>query len=155
MRLAGLYRELVLNGHVEPRILREDSCLELSKVSAWFDSQLINQQAPGHAVGLQCVGLATRTVKSEHQLESETLAKRVLSSEPLELSDYSDVLAKYEISIDTVAQRAQTELVKTGDRTSQSLHVLNVSQRWSTPTCKRRTKGRSSFLGADQLGSII
>ena len=138
-----------MNGRIEPRILREDSCFELSKISAWFDSQLVNQQAPGHAVGLQCVGLATRAVKSEHQLESETLAKRVLSNEPLELSDYSDVLAKYEISIDTVAQRPQTKLLKPGDRTSQSLHVLNVSQRWSTPTRKRRTKGFSSFLGAN------
>ena len=144
-----------MNGHVELRILHEDSCFELSKISAWFDSQLINQQAPRHAVGLQCLSLATRTVKREHQLGSEPLTKRVLSNESLELGDHSDLLAKYEISIDPVAQRPQPKLLKTGDRTSQSLHVFDVSQRWTTPKRKRITKGRSRFARADRLGSII
>ena len=79
----------------------------------------------------------------------------MLNNEPLELSDHSDVLAKYEISIDPVAQRPQPKLLKTSDRTSQSLHVFNVSQRRSTPIRKRRTKGLRRFPGADRLGSII
>ena len=73
------------------------------------------------------------------------LAKRMLSDEPLELSDHSDVLAKCEISIDPVAQRPQPKLLETSDR---SLQKSTRVQRRPTPVqpsraCSNNSRSRS------------
>src|SRR4051812_32226775 len=67
-------RTILLDHHLETRILLEDPPLYVTKSSARLDAKLAHQEPSRVLVDLERLGLAVRAVEGEHQSRAETLA---------------------------------------------------------------------------------
>ena len=76
-------------GRVELRVLRQDRVLEGAQLGARLDADLLDERAPGAAVGLERVRLAAAAVQREHQLRAQVLAQRLLGDGGLQLETRS------------------------------------------------------------------
>ena len=95
------------DGGLEAGVLRQDPLLELAQGATWLDSQLIHEHAPGVSIDAKRVGLTAAAIEREHELGTQPLLQRMLGHQRLELRNHGGVIAKRELGIDAVLDRAQ------------------------------------------------
>jgi hypothetical protein len=102
-------------------------------------------------VDVQCVGLPTRPVEREHELSPESLAQRVQTNEPFELTDKRRMPASGEIHVDAPLQAGDAELVESGDLGLREALIGEVGERPPTPKTQR---GLEVAVGDQLLDAI-
>ena len=90
----------------------EDRLLELPQLRARLEAELVGEQLPAAAVGVERVGLPSRPVEGEHQLRAPPLSERVFSDERLELGHELCVPAELELGVDPLLERRGTLLLQ-------------------------------------------
>ena len=93
---------------VEGGVLDEDRLLHRPQLATGFETELVDQPAPGLAVGLQRVGLAAAAVERQHQLAAQALAKRVFRDQGLELTDQLRMASQFEVGGDPILQGTES-----------------------------------------------
>ena len=81
--------------------------MQLLELGARLDPELVDENAAGVVVDLECFRLPPRSVEREHQLTAQPLAKRVFVGERLELADQIAVSASLELRVDPVLERRE------------------------------------------------
>ena len=75
-----------LMGKLQRRVLEENLLLEAAKLRRWFDPELFAELLARSLVGAESVALAPRSIQRQHQQTPETLAKRMLLGQRLQLA---------------------------------------------------------------------
>jgi hypothetical protein len=78
----------------------EDCLVEFVEFGARLDTELLDEDVAGVAVGLECIGLAAAAVEREHQVSTQPLAPRVPLGQLLELSDQFGVAPGGKVGLD-------------------------------------------------------
>ena len=126
---------------------RRIAALELLQLLARLQAKLLRELAPGHAVGLQGVGLTCRAVEGEHQLVSQALLQRVPCDQRLELADELRVVPERQVRIDSLHKHREAHLLQPRD-----LGLGNPSYARSASAGPRHSPSASLSLSAARCG---
>jgi hypothetical protein len=86
-------------------IVREDRLLEPAQLGAGLERHLLGEHAPGFAVSLERVGLATAAIEREHQLPPQPLPERVLLKRRSERGDDLAMVSERERRLELLFER--------------------------------------------------
>src|SRR5205085_6075429 len=111
----------------------KDRSFELLQLAARLEPELIHQPAPGSAIALERVGLATGPVHGEHQLGDEALTQRMLVNERLQLPHQPCVLAERKLGVDPFLQRDQPRLLQSRYLWLRERRVREIRERGVAP----------------------
>ena len=132
---------------VERRIVAQDRPLELVQLGREVQAELVVERGARGGERVERVGLPAGAVEREHELRTESLAKRLFADERLELGHELRVTALREVGLDPQLERLEPQLVETGGRQGDGL-AREIGERWAAPERKRLAKQRSYLLGA-------
>ena len=96
-------------------ILDKDCLLEALKLRARVETELVREERPHVAVGLERLRLAAAPIESDHQLGPCPLAQRMLAHELLELGDQLGMPAELELRLEAVFEPGEAELAEAGE----------------------------------------
>ena len=142
--IAETFRRLLF----ERGILAQDRSLEVTKRPARFEAELLAQNATRIAVCLERLRLATRAVKSQHELVAEPLAQWVLGDEALELADQLGRSTTSELRLQVSLDRNEAELFEACDLGLGEPLRPKVGERFSAPQRACPLPGDASLRGA-------
>jgi hypothetical protein len=108
---------------VELRILGQHGRMQALQLPARLDPELIDEDAPRLAVGIERVGLASTAIEGEHQRGRETLAARVLGDQLPELAHHRRVLPGGQIRLDARLERLEPLFLEPRDLRHERLAV--------------------------------
>src|SRR5262249_28736528 len=112
--IVSLLCRLCRGGDIEAGVLTQDRALEVAQRAPRFDAQFLAKLRSTCAIDLERLRLPPCTVQGKHQLAPQSLAKRMLLYERLELGD-EILVAECEICVDALLHRSKSELLKTPD----------------------------------------
>ncbi len=138
-------------GRPQGRVVAEDGPLQLAQGWGRLQAELLQQQLPDLAVGLQGVGLAAGAVQGEHQLAAEPLAQRLLGDQALELADQLGPGAEGQVGLDPLLHADQPQLLQPGDLGLGERLVAEVGQGRPPPQGQRLGQGVGG-LGGGPVG---
>ena len=95
-------------GQTEGRVLTKDAQLELLERRTGFDPERFDVRPSSALERVEGVGLPAAAIEREHQLAAQTVVKRVLRDEPLELRHHLGVPAERKVGVDAILDRRQT-----------------------------------------------
>ena len=95
-------------GRLQVHVLTENAQLQLLERRTGVDPELLDERPASVLEHLERVGLPAAAVEREHQLSAQTLAKRVLCDERLELRHEVPVAAECQVSVEAVLDRSQS-----------------------------------------------
>ena len=124
---------------------RRIACLELAQTPSRLDAELVDENAPRVLIRLQCVGLATTAVESQHQLAPKALTKWVVGDEPLELGDHLGFPAERELLVGELLGRREPQLLQPSSLRLGERGLADVCERGTAPQRKRLTQLRRSI----------
>src|SRR5579864_2258437 len=130
-------------GQVERAIMSEHGSLELLESRAEFDPELLYERGPSRAEGRERVGLPSRAVEREHQLDSEALAERLRGDKQLQLPDQLGMTSEREVGVDPPLEGREAQLLQPADRSLGERLAGQLAERRSAP----EGKGRAESLG--------
>jgi hypothetical protein len=142
--LGGCRRRRRFDGSaaIERCVLPENRALELLKLAARLDAELVDEHAPRVLVHAQRLGLPSGAVEGEHELSPEALAQGVLRHERLELADELRLPTRGEVGLEAILARREAQLVEARDlRLSEGL-VGKIGQRRPAPERERLAQER-------------
>ena len=93
------------------RLLTDDLPREALKLLARPEPEIVFQVTPRPLVDLECLDVATRAIKRDHELRDEALAIRRLLDQPAQLSHELRMAAKSQLSVDADLERPRAKLV--------------------------------------------
>ena len=111
--------------------------LELPELLARLQAKLLRELVPGHAVGLEGLGLTCRAVEGEHQLVSQALLERVPCDQRLELADELRVVSERQVGIDSLHKHREAHLLETRDLGLGKSLVGEIGERGPAPQPER------------------
>ena len=115
----------------------EDGSLETLELIVRFQPELLVQQPPARAVGLESVCLAAAPVQREHELASQPLAQRMSRHQRLELGNELRRSTHCQVRVDPILDRSEPELVESRDLALCEVLVCKVGERASSPQSER------------------
>ena len=115
----------------------EDGSLEALELIVRLEPELLVQQPPARAVGLESVCLAAAPVQREHELASQPLAQRMSRHERLELGNELRRSTHCQVRVDPILDRSEPELVESRDLALCEVLVGKVGERASSPQSER------------------
>jgi hypothetical protein len=89
------------------------------------------------SVHVERLGLAPRSIESEHELSAQSLAQCVLPDERVQLGHKLVLASEGQIGIDPRLERPHASLLEAGDFVLREVVVLEVRERRSTPEPER------------------
>ena len=107
---------------------------------ARLEPQLLPQPRSQGAVDLQRIRLPSGAVERQHQLPLQTLLKRVLSGECLELRHELARTPQCELGVEPIHADSQPQLLETPDLRLCEVEQSNLLQRRATPQPERLGK---------------
>ena len=107
LTVAGRHR---LGRRPKVRLLADDLPREALKLLARPEAEIV-QVAPRPLVDLECLYVATRAIKRDHELRDEALAIRRFLDQPAQLSHELPMAAKSKIRVDADLERPRAKLV--------------------------------------------
>ena len=120
-------------GHVQRRVLHEDRPLELLKLDARLEPELLVQERPRPPVDVEPFRLPAAPVEREHQLCTEALAIWMLSAERLELRDERELAPERELRVDPLLDRGQPQLLEALHLHARERLELEIGERPALP----------------------
>ena len=93
------------------RLLADDLPREALKLLARPEPEIVFQVTPRPLVDLECLDVATRAIKRDHELRDEALAIRRLLDQPAQLSHELRMAAKGQLRVDADLERPRAKLV--------------------------------------------
>ena len=135
----------------EGDILGEDGPFQLLEVPTRLDPELIDEHAPGVAIGLQCLRLTPRSVQREHVRPPQPLAIRMLGDQAFQLTGERDVMTQFQVGCDAVLERRRVQVVQGADLGLRELLVGQIGERRPTPQRQRLAK---TLRGDSRLPSV-
>ena len=126
--------------------MAQDRPLELVQLGRELQAELVVERGARGGERVERVGLPAGAVEREHELRTESLAKRLFADERLELGHELRVTALREVGLDPQLERLEPQLVETGGRRGDGL-AREIGERWAAPERKRLAKQRSYLLG--------
>ena len=138
-------------GRPQRGVVAQDRRLQLAKGRRRLQAELLQQQLPDLAVGLEGLGLAAAAVQGEHELAAEPLAQRMLADQALQLADELAAGAKSQVGLDPFLQADQAQLVEPGDLGLGEGLVAEVGQGRSPPQLQGQPQGLGG-LGGGAVG---
>ena len=96
-------------------VLAQDRRLEIAQFLAGLQPEIVLEGAATRLVDVECARLSAGAVEGEHQLRTEPLPVGMLRDQRLELRHECGIAAKCEIGIDSLLERAQSQLVELCD----------------------------------------
>ena len=90
-----------------------DHPLELAKLVARLEAELVDQREPPVLERLQRLRLSPRPIERQHLVAAQTFAQRVARDQRLELGDQLLVAAERELGVDPLLERYQPQLLET------------------------------------------
>ena len=136
---------------LERLVLLEDPPLELAKLAARFDPELLDELRARVLERLEGVRLPTRAVEREHELRPQPLAKWVLAHKRLELSDERGGASELKVRRDAILERDDASLREARDLRLREVRVREVCERRPAPQRERLRERRGSGLGLGGL----
>ena len=133
------------------RVVAQDRPLQLAEGRRRLQAELVEQQLPDLAVGLEGLGLAAAAVEGEHELAAEPLAQRLLGDQALELADQLGPGAQGQVGLDPLLHTDQAQLLQPGDLGLGERLVAEVGQRRPPPQGQRLGQGVGG-LGGGAVG---
>ena len=88
--------------------MTKDAQLELLERRTGFDPERFDLRPSSALERVEGVGLPAAAIEREHQLAAQTVVKRVLRDEPLELRHQLGVPAERKVGVDAILDRRQT-----------------------------------------------
>src|SRR6266511_1099771 len=131
--------------------MAEDRLLELPQLGSRLETQLVEEDFPRLAIGLERLGLATGSVEREHEEAAESLARRMLRDQGLELADRLFVPADPDLGLDPILGRSEPQLLEARDLGLRKLLVPDVDERRPPPEGERL----SEELGSLAVGLLL
>ena len=122
---------------LQGRVGGEDGLLEPLQGSARLQSQLPEQDPPGHPVGRQGVGPAAGAVQGEHQLPAQPLLERMPGDQLGQLAHELDVAAEGELGVDAVLGGGEAELLQPHRRRRDRRRAGHVGEGGAAPQAQR------------------
>ena len=142
----------------DARILAKDRPLELLQRRAWIDAELVEKSPSTVPIDLECLSLTTRSVEREHELAAETLSKRVLLYQRLQLARQLVVAVECEVGVDAVLDGGKPDFHKPPDHGLGEGLVREVRERRAAPERKSRAKpvgGIDGIAGGKSTASLL
>ena len=127
--------------------------MQIAQRAPGLDPELLDQRRARGLVDGERIGLAPRAIEGEHELPAQSLAQWVLGGERLELADELGVLARCEIGVDPLLQRAEAQLLELRRVRLRERLVGEVGQRRPAPQRERLAQpgGRGGGIGVGRL----
>ena len=138
-------------------VLGEDRLLHRPQLASGFEAELVDQSAPGVAVGLQRVGLAATAVERQHQLAPQALAKGVFGDHGLEVANQLRMASQFEVRGDPILEGTESELLQPGDLRLRERLECEVGERRPTPESKCGAQpigGGGGVAGGERLAPL-
>jgi hypothetical protein len=107
--------------------------VELAKLAAGLDAELLDERAPPRLVDLEGLGLAAGAVEAEHQLAPKLLPQRVLVHQRLQLAHEGGVAAPVQVLFDLLLETGEAQLLQTGDLGLGEAPIAEVGERGASP----------------------
>ncbi|HEX5917360.1 MAG TPA: hypothetical protein VFY76_05870 [Nocardioides sp.] len=118
---------------VEKGVLAKDRRLEVSELATGVESELIIELTLGGRRHGERICLPPAPVQRQHQLRRETLSKRMLRHDGLDLAHDLSVAPRGQLAVEVELPRLETELVQPGCDRRSEVGSLAIRQDVSTP----------------------
>ena len=115
----------------------EDAPLELLKLRAGLEPELVDQGSSRVLVDLERFCLPSGAVEGEHEQAARALAERLLAHELFELRHELAVAAELQVGVDPVLERAEAKLLQARDRALGERLVGELRERRPAPQRER------------------
>ena len=128
-------------------VLPQNRGLELAKLRAGIDAELVDEGLPRRAVRRKRVRLPPRAVERKHELGPWALAERLCADERLELRDELAMTTQGEVGVDALLEDDRPQLLESCDLGLSEGLVQEVRQRRAAPERERvaqRALGRGA-----------
>ena len=131
----------------------EDLALELAQLRPRIEAKLLDQPVPRRLKVRERFGLPACPIESTRQLAQQSLAKRMLRDERLQLGDELPAPAKRKIGVDPIFERDQPPLLQPLRFDCCERLVEYVGQRGAPPERERASQRRRCLgrIAARQL----
>ena len=114
--------------------------------------------APRPLVDLECLDVATRAIKRDHELRDEALAIRRFLDQPAQLSHEPGMAAKGQIRVDADLERPRAKLVQTLGLCTACQVQRHVREDRAVPEAEcllRNGRGTWMVTGGQRLGCVV
>ena len=122
----------------EGGILSENAPLELTELGAGVEAELRHEQLPSLPIGCERIRLAAAPIERNHQLAAQSLPKRMVGHEPLQVRRELNVTAQAKLDVDAVLHAREPQLVQTRRLVANEQHAVEIGERFAAPQLERR-----------------
>jgi len=107
--------------------------VELLKVRAGLDAELVVKPAPDLAVGSQGIGLSVKSVQRHHSLFVKLFLKRMLCKQAVDLRKRGSVPAQSQLRLNLEPLRDRPHLLQAGDDRRCEPEICDIREHLAAP----------------------
>ena len=150
-RLFGLGLRRDRSSDRQRLVLAQDRRLEIAQFLAGLQPEIVLEGAATRLVDVECTRLSAGAVEGEHQLRTEPFPVGMLRDQRLELRHECGIAAKCEIGIDSLLERAQSQLLELCDGGARERFRPQLRQRLVPPELEGFVQQGSATLRVGRL----